>query len=297
MRILVVADVLGLPNNGTSIAAYNLIDYLKQKGHEVRVVCCDEDKKGIPGYYVCKHMNFGPVNNYVRKNGVVPGTPDDKIIKKALEGVDLVHCMMPFAMANRTAKLADKMGIAITAGFHVQAENVISRFYLDPVSFIATPITYRIFWRKLYHVVDCIHYPTEFIKHDFERIVGPTNAYVISNGVKPMYVRRNVEKPEQLKDKFVILMTGRYSKEKRQDLLINAVKKSKYADKIQLILAGDGPRIKQYKKAAKKLKNQPIYGLHPADELINIINYSDLYVHTAYAELESIACLEAIKCE
>ena len=47
---------------------------------------------------------------------------------------------------------------------------------------------------------------------------------------------------------------------------------------------------------SKKLVNKPVFGLHKADDLVNIINYSDLYVHSAYAELESIACLEAIKC-
>lgn len=296
MKILIVADVLGVPNNGTSIATYNLIDYLKEKGHEVRVLCCDDDKRGLPGFFVCKKMNFGILNNYVAKNGVVPGSPEDDVIKEALKGVDLVHCMMPFALSNRTAKFADKMGIAITAGFHVQAENILSHVYLMNLSFMVTPIVYRVFWRKLYHVVDCIHYPTEFIKHDFERVKGPTNAYVISNGVKRIYEKRNVTKPEEFKDKFVILMTGRYTKEKKQDLLIKAVKKSKYADKIQIILAGEGPRQKHYKKLSKKLVNKPVFGLHKADDLVNIINYSDLYVHSAYAELESIACLEAIKC-
>ena len=296
MKILIVADVLGVPNNGTTIAAYNLIQYLKDKGHEVRVLCCDEDKKGWPGYFICPHMNFGILNGYVAKNGIVPGTPDDDVINKALDGVDLVHCMMPFALGNRTAKLADRKGIAVTAGFHVQSENILSHVFLMHLSFLVTPIVYRVFWRKLYHVVDCIHYPTEFIKHDFERIVGPTNAYVISNGVKSTFKNKKVSKPDELKDKFIILMTGRYTKEKKQEVLLKAIRKSKYADKIQIILAGDGPRRKKFEKLSKKLPNKPIFGLHKSEELLNIINYSDLYVHTAYAELESIACLEAIKC-
>ena len=37
-------------------------------------------------------------------------------------------------------------------------------------------------------------------------------------------------------------MIGRLSREKRQDVLINAVKKSKYRDQIRLELAGQGPR-------------------------------------------------------
>lgn len=46
-KILIVAiicDVLGQENNGTTIAAMNLIRALRQKGHQVRVVCPDESR-------------------------------------------------------------------------------------------------------------------------------------------------------------------------------------------------------------------------------------------------------------
>ena len=70
MKITIVCDVLGEPNNGTSIAAYNLINTLKNKGHDVKVLCPDELKKGEPGYYVLPHLSFGVFNSYVKKNGV-----------------------------------------------------------------------------------------------------------------------------------------------------------------------------------------------------------------------------------
>lgn len=37
-------------------------------------------------------------------------------------------------------------------------------------------------------------------------------------------------------------MIGRLSNEKRQDVLIDAVKKSRHADRIRLVLAGQGPQ-------------------------------------------------------
>ena len=295
MKILVVADVLGVPNNGTTIAAYNLINALKDRGHDVRVLCPDQDKKGEPGYFILPKMNFGPFNSYVEKNGVAPAKPDPKIIEKALQGIDEVHIMLPFSASCKVVAMANKKNIPISAGFHCQAENVTSHFGLM-WSKLATRICYKVFWRKCYHSVDCIHYPTDFIKADFEKYVGPTNAYVISNGVKPFYHKIEVEKPEEFKDKFVVLMSGRYSAEKRQDILIKAVKYSKYADKIQLIFAGDGPLKKKYIKKSKHLKNPPVFGYHTHDELLKIINYSDLYVHSAYAELESISALEAMTC-
>ena len=50
MIITIVSDVLGEENNGTTIAAMNLVRSMRSRGHEVRVVCADEDKRGLPGY-------------------------------------------------------------------------------------------------------------------------------------------------------------------------------------------------------------------------------------------------------
>ena len=44
MNITVVCDVLGLENNGVTIAAMNLIRFLKSRNHNVRVLCADESK-------------------------------------------------------------------------------------------------------------------------------------------------------------------------------------------------------------------------------------------------------------
>lgn len=295
MKILVVADVLGKKNNGTTMAAYNLIESLQKRGHEVRVLCGDKDKYNVAGYFICPQIDFGIFNNYVEKNGIAPAKADKNIINKALEGVDLVHCMLPFSVANKTAKIANERHIPITCGFHIQAENVTSHAKAMRLTNL-NPTVYKTFYRLLYRYADAIHYPTKFIKDDFEHVVGPTNGHIISNGVKSIFKKIPTEKPEEFKDKFCILYTGRYSREKYQKLLIKAVKYSKYKDKIQLILAGDGPMRRQIEHWTKNFINKPVLGIHSQDELIKIINYCDLYVHCAYAELESIACLEAISC-
>ncbi len=295
MNILVVADVLGEKNNGTTMAAYNLIDSLTKRGHKVTVLCCDGDKKGRNGFFVCDTLNLGIFNGYVAKNGVALAKADEIIIRKALKNIDLVHCMMPFSLGAHAAKIADSLNIPVTAGFHVQAENCTSHVFAMRLK-IVNPTVYHVFWRKLYRYADAIHFPTKFIKDDFERAVGPTNGYVISNGVKKSFTRKNIEKPDALKDKFCILFTGRYSKEKYHKVLINALKYSKYEKNIQLIFAGDGPERKNIIKRSKHLTNEPILGTYSQEDLVKVINCSDLYVHCAYAELESIACLEAISC-
>ena len=54
MKIAIVTDVLGEENNGTVVACMNLIRYLESRGHELHIVCPDETKEGVKGYYILK---------------------------------------------------------------------------------------------------------------------------------------------------------------------------------------------------------------------------------------------------
>lgn len=298
MTVVIVADVLGKENNGTTIACMNLIRSLRAKGHEVRIVCGDQDKKGTEGYYIVPTFNFGKaLNRYVQKNGVVIAKKDDRILEDAICNADVVHLPTPFGLARAALKIARAHGIPVTASFHCQAQNVTSHLFLMNSSF-ANKIVYRNFYKHVYQYVDAIHYPTDFIRREFEQQVHKTTkAYVISNGVNAIYTKRAVEKPEELKDKFVILFIGRYSKEKTHKYLIKAVSQSRYCDRIQLIFAGAGPLEEKLIQLSDEYKiNRPIMKFFSREALVDVINYSDLYCHPAQIEIEAIACLEAISC-
>ena len=297
MIVTVVSDVLGEPNNGTTIAAYNLIQSLRKRGHTVRIVCSDQEHKGEPDYYVVPKMDLGPIiNAAVARNHVSLSKPDVKVINEALDGTDLVHVMFPFPLGINAAKLAHKRNIPLTAGFHMQAENLTAHIALMDLGF-ANTLVYLAAWRQMYRYCSCIHYPTEFIRKTFEHAIHKkTPAYVISNGVHRDFRRTTVERPERYRDKFVIHTTGRLSKEKTQYVLIDAIDKSKYRDRIQLVLAGKGPLYEKLNTRAQKLPNKPEFVFLSRQDLVRQLNMSDLYVHPAEIEIEAIACLEAIAC-
>lgn len=295
MTICVVCDVLGRENNGTTIAAMNLIRSLRAKGHTVRIVCPDVERKGEPDFYVVPTLKLGPLHAYIRKNGVVIAKPDRKVLEAALDGVDHVHLMVPFMVSRAVLKLARQRGLSVTAGFHCQAENFTSHIFMKN-NRLANLLTYRNFYKHCYRYVDAVHYPSEFIRGVFERCGGKTNAYVISNGVNKQFKPMEVERPKELEGKRVILFTGRFSKEKSHTVLIDAVKLSRHADEIQLVFAGDGPLKKKLEKRGKGLKNPPIFRFFSREELLRVINSADLYVHPAEIEIEAISCLEAISC-
>lgn len=296
MNITVVCDVLGEANNGTTIAALNLIRSMRERGHRVRVVCPDQNRKGEPGFYIVPTANLGILNNYLSKNGVSLSKADKNIIGAAIEGADVVHFMMPFPLGNKAARMAKERGIAITAGFHCQAENFTSHVFMKD-SRLANWIFYRFTWAHSYSKCDRIHYPTQFIRDTFEHAIRhDTPGRVISNGVNRAFHPAPTERDPKYEGKYVIQFTGRLSKEKTHKVLIDAVNLSKYRDRIQLVFAGLGPLHDKLEKRGAKLPNPPEFRFFSREDLVKQLNQADLYVHPAEIEIEAISCLEAIAC-
>lgn len=298
MNVTIICEVLGEANNGTSVAAYNLINHLKAKGHNVKVVCPDEDKRGLDGWYVLPKLNLGPILNWmISRNNVTLTKFSKEIVGEAIKDADVVHIMTPLFMARKCSKFVKKTGKPLTAGFHAQAENFTSHIGLMG-SRLINHIIYRWYNGNLFCRADCIHYPTQFIRDVFEKQIGKkTNGVVISNGVNNCFKPTPSEKPEEYRDKFCVLFIGRFSKEKSHKTLLRAVRRSKYADRIQLFFAGNGETEKKVRRwGDKHLTNPPVIGFYSREELVKLINFCDLYCHPAEVEIEAIACLEAISC-
>lgn len=295
MIVTIVCDVLGEENNGTTIAAFNLIRSLRARGHTVRVVCPDEMYAGQLDFFIMPTYNFGEfLNNYVHKNGVELAKLDRDMLAAAIDGADVVHAMLPFALGAAAAKMARERGIPLTAGFHCQAENITNHIFLMNVG-LANQLTYKILYKRLYQYCDAIHYPTQFICDVFEQEVGPTNHYVISNGVGREFTPAPA--PREPDGTFRILFTGRLSREKSHRVLIDAAARSRHSDEIRLFFAGDGPLKGELSEYSQKvLSHPPVVGFYSRAELVELIRSCDLYVHPAEIEIEAIACLEAIAC-
>ena len=148
MKITIVCDVLGAENNGTTIAAMNLIRAMEQRGHEVTVVCSDKEKKNKKGYVIMPKLSLGPLNHYVSKNGVSLSRADRKTLEPVVMNSDVVHVMMPFMLGTAAVKLCKKHDIPVTAGFHVQAENFTSHIFMKD-----NPLANQLTYNSIYHSV------------------------------------------------------------------------------------------------------------------------------------------------
>ncbi|MBP5242888.1 MAG: glycosyltransferase [Clostridia bacterium] len=295
MKITIICDVLGKANNGTVIATLNLIDSLKEKGHEVTVVSCDKSTQGKEDYYVVPCLNLGVVINKILEwNEVSLAKADKNILRAAIENADAVHLQLPFPLSWTAVKIATELNKPITASFHCQAENVTAHVGLMRNQWVNHWI-YNQFYKRVYRYCDAIHYPTEFIKNIFaENTPIDKPAYVISNGVNDEFFEKREK--NRISEKFTIVCSGRYSKEKAQWALIDAIGASKHREDIKVVFAGCGPCKKALQKRAKKRKVDCEFEFFSRAGLINLFHGADLYVHTALVEIEAIACMEAIAC-
>ena len=249
--------------------------------------------KEHPDKYVVPTAGFGPLNPVFRIHGMAFGLPDRAVLEKAFKGVDVVHFFLPFRLCRGARRVAKELGVPHMAAFHCQPENITYNIGLKHFPFAAHHF-YHSFRHRFYRYIRDIHCPSRFIAQQLEKHSYASRLHVISNGVDEAFGPMELPKPSEWEDKFVILMVGRLAAEKRQDLVIKAAIQSKYADRIQLVFLGKGPKQRLYERLGSKLKNRPLFKYVSQSEIVQIYNQCDLYVHAAEAEIEAIVCLEAI---
>ena len=98
-----------------------------------------------------------------------------------------------------------------------------------------------------------------------------------------------------------VVYIGRLSKEKDQYTLIEAIRHSRFARRIQLHFAGQGDAEKSIKKRAFKLyedgivANKPIFTFEDRDGLRRLAAEADLCIHCATIEVEGLSIMEAMQ--
>lgn len=297
MKILFVLECANQTTNGTTASCIRFAKELENKGHEVSIIGCDRivgeayhRYYGLPKYY------YPVTDPLIVKGGFLVCKLVYKVLYEAIEGKDVVHLFLPFKLSNVCRLICQEKGIACTTAFHIVPQNVTAAMHLAWSKLINGILLYS-FKKYLYNQVRYVHCPSQMaanimISHKFKN----NEPRVFSNGVIPFFKKMDVQKPEEYKDKFVVCMSGRLVDEKRQDLIIKAVRKSKYNGKIQVILLGQGTNLKKYQRLAKKLANPIMIKFCTQEEVRNILNYIDLYVHASDYEIEGIAAMEAITC-
>lgn len=305
MKILFVVNNFYAAGNGLSASARRTVDYLRKAGHEVRIVSGPNHKEGGPQPdYLLKDYKFPIVNFLVVANGYNYAQSNLPLMEEAASWADVIHLEEPFVIEDRMIKICEKLGKPVTGTYHLHPENITTAL---------GPLTYwkglnRVIlrsWRRLtFNHCQYVQCPTENVLDRLRRYHFSTNLVQISNGVVPDECIRPLTPPEDYMDPerpVRVVYIGRLSNEKDQFTLLEAIRYCKYAKRIHLQFAGQGPQARKIKRIAHKLYTDGVVGYEPEfyfldkDGLRQLASKADMCVHCAFIEVEGLSIMEAIQ--
>jgi len=305
MKILFVVNNFYAPGNGLSASARRTVQFLKDAGQDVRVISGRNHEAETPQPdYVLEDYHIPLFNSLVVSHGYVFAKTDTTIIEEAVKWADVVHLEEPFVIEMVTARVAKKLGVPCTATYHLHPENLFCSVNLGGWKFLNYN-TLRL-WRDLvFDYCTDIQCPTENVLERLRKFNFKARLHLISNGIIPDTLIRDTESDEEKskeKDRpFIVACIGRLAVEKNQPTLLEAMRYSKYADRIQLIFAGRGPEADSLKQKAMALyqegvvKYEPKFEFMTRDQLRELASKADLYIHCATVEVEGLSALEALQ--
>lgn len=305
MKILFVLNNIYTAGNGLVASARRTIAYLREAGHEVRIVSGPNHKnpEEKPDYLLQDYV-FPIVQPIIASQGYQFSQSDLPLMEEAAKWADIVHLEEPFVIEDRMIKICKKLGKPVTCTYHLHPENITNS--LGPlVHWKALNRKILTSWRDLtFNHCDYVQCPTENVLDRLRRYHIKTPCEVISNGlvpdacIRPETPPADYESPER---PLKLVYIGRLSREKDQPTLLEAMKFSRFAKRIQLCFAGLGPSKKKIKRMAHRLYKtgvlayEPIFTFEDRDGLRKLAASADLCVHCATIEVEGLSIMEAMQ--
>lgn len=290
LRIAFVVDVCDEGKSGGVRSARRFIEGLAGTC-DVRVVTTGAPQPGrviVPGFYVPLARRL------MQSMDFVFAWPREKLLAEVFSACDVVHVQLPFLLGFRAVRVANRLGVPVVAGYHVQPENIF--YNLGFHSAWLTGCLNRFLTARFYNRSTAVVCPSAFARSALQSYGLQRPSFVISNGVPAQFKPDAGRRQPGAQADFVVLMVGRLGREKRQDLLIQAALLSKYGSRIRLIFVGKGPLRARLLRMGRALPRPPAVLTVSDAELIQLYNNADLFVHASEVELEGMSVLEAMGC-
>ncbi len=305
MKILFVINNFYITGNGLSASARRTVEYLKKAGYEVRILSGpNADNPQIQPDYLLKDYVFPIVNPIVVAQGYRFAQSNLPLMEEAARWADVIHLEEPFVIEDRMLHICQKLGKPVTATYHLHPENITNS--LGPLRHWRglNRIILRAWKRHTFDHCQYVQCPTENVLDRLRRYHINSKLELISNGIVPDKCIREAEPPKDYENPdrpLRVVYIGRLSKEKDQSTLLEAMRYSKYAKRIQLHFAGLGPTVKSTRRKAHRLYKEGVLAYEPTisfenrDGLRRLAAGADLCVHCATIEVEGLSIMEAMQ--
>lgn len=305
MRIAMAGQTWG-PENGPGVFTRRLAQRLGRDGHTVmafvpgRSMRSRFEQEGEVAIAAIAALSLAPFYPEVR---VTPAP--FRSVQRALERFepDVVHIQDHYPLSRAVVRAARQMRIPIVATNHFIPANM--RPHMPLLGRLA--ITERFLWKNLVAVFDqagMVTTPTETAAAILRPHLRTVRVCAISCGIDidafrvPTPAERATARAQWqiATDDVLFTYVGRLDREKRVDLLIEAMSRVRNGA-IRLIVAGRGRQLDELRGLARKsgaAGRIMFCGFAADSDLMALLRASDFFAMPSDVELQSIATLEAM---
>lgn len=307
MKILFATDQYLPTPGGISVVTQRISAALAKKGHTVAVIAPSTDwkfrkesKNGVTVYRI-QSMLVHKLKQLRYSLPFLYRKEIDNIIKNFKP--DIIHLETPNTIASETLEVAQKYNIPAIATCHIMPENIsgtlpflpskigkmIGNFYMKQII-------------KVFNKVSLVTAPTPIGTAILlaNGVNKPTLA--LSNGINlEAFQHPSLEEKNKLKKKYdlprlpIILYIGRLDKEKKVNILIEALQYIKAP--FHVVIEGKGQQMENLETLVNKLglKNKISFiGYIEESELSTLYSLAAVFVMPSTAELQSLVTMEAM---
>ena len=285
MRIAFVTDTYDEGIAGGVVTATRFVEVLRWR-HHVTVLATGRPAPGkvvLPGFQLPLHS--------MRANRFTFGWPSRAILQDVFAQVDVVHVNFPFLLGVGAVRIARRMNVPTVAAFHVQPENLLLNIGIH--SPWLTCWLYRRWVRGFFELADAVVCPSGFAVARLKSFGLSVPTWVVSNGVPTRRLQGTVRHIPTAPP-YVLLCVGRLAREKRQDVVIDAVACCRRRRDIRLVIAGAGPLERSLRARATRRGLTVEFGYVSDERLDQLFAEAHLFVHASEVELQGMAVLEAM---
>ncbi len=309
MRTMIASQTYYPESNGQAVFTVQLAEGLAKRGHDVMVIV------PAPGLQLVQQRRNGveivmvPAISLSPWYASVRVTPlPNKTVNHFLDVFrpHVVHIQDHYPLSRSVVRAARRRYLPIMGTNHFMPENLSRNMPLPAWS--EKPANYLL-WKSMlsiYNRLNVVTTPTKTAARLLQEQSIQVPVYPVSCGVdlnrfhSDEKIDRDIMrvKYDLSSDKVIFLFVGRIDREKRLDVLIQAMSLLR-RDDVQFAIAGKGMcrEALQTQVRAKALGDRVRFlGYVPSEDLPSLLNSVDIFAMPSEAELQSIATLEAMAC-
>lgn len=309
LRVLLTADQYYPPTlGGSAITFHRLAHALAEAGHQVAVIAPSEtlhshvEDAGRVLTVRCRAFQPFKLLNQTSRRDIRVAILPDRLVRETLNGFrpDIVHVQFPAYLGRSAARHARAAGVPVVVGCHAVPENYqFGTGGSRPVQSLA-----RKFWDMAVgfcREADSVTAPTKTACQVLAENGVDTPIIAISNGVDLKQYRPPLDQREKdvdraalglPSDRTLVLYAGRFTPEKRVDLLVDAI--ASLPPTVHLVLCGLlSSRLDDIIVERGLRERVTALGRVSDETLPRVYRAVDIFALPSEAELQGMVLLEA----